>query len=180
MLPGDVLRRNVLSCPVLSRNMLPGHVLPGSVLPRHVPSRYVLSRWPVPRLRARASTHALAEPHRAGPQHAAQLAGARQVSPVAREQREVLMVAGQAAAIRAAATGGEPVVGVRPRGGLLGVEPGRGDPCSQLRQLVSAALANGRERPRVPGQVERDLIRLPGPVPAGHSLHGQHGTIDAT
>jgi len=175
MLPSDVLCRNVLSYPVLSRNMLPGNV-PS----RYVLSRYVLSRWPVPRLRARAGTHALAEPQRAGPQHAAQLASARQVSPVAGAQREVLMVAGQAAAIRASATGGEPVVRVRPGGGLLRVEPGRGDPCGQLRQLVSAALAHGRERPRVPGQVERDLIRLPGPVPAGHSLHGQHGTIDAT
>ncbi len=160
--------------------MLPKHMLPRHMLSRYVAARHMLSGWPVPRLHARAGAHALAEPERAGPQHAAQLTGAGQVPPVPRPQREVLVVAGQVARVRAAARGGEPVVRVRPGGSLLGIEAGGGDPLRQLGELVAAALADGRERHRVPGQVERDLVRLPCLIPAGHSLHRQHGTIDAT
>jgi hypothetical protein len=90
------------------------------------------------------------------------------------------MVTGQVADIRAAAPGGEPVVRIRPGGRLFRVEAGGADPGRQLGELISAALSYGRERHRVPGQVERDLIRLARLVPARHSMHRQHGTIDAT
>ena len=172
MLGWHVLARQVLSGHVLSEYVLSGHVLAGNV-----PSRHGLSRRPVRRLRSGA--HALAEPQRARPKHAAQLTGARHVRPVPRPQREVLVVAGQAG-IRAAARGGEPVVRIRPGRGLLRIEAGSTDPGRQLGELITAALAYGRERHRVPGQVERDLIRLASPVPARHSMHRQHRTIDAT
>jgi hypothetical protein len=90
------------------------------------------------------------------------------------------MVARQIAGIRAAARGREPVVRVRPGGRLPRIEAGGTDPGRQLGELIPAALAYGRERHRVPGQVERDLIRLASFVPARHSMHRQHGTIDAT
>jgi hypothetical protein len=181
----QVLSRRVLSWTVLSWTVLFGTVLFRTVLARHVLSGYmtagcVLSRWRVALLRARPGAHALAEPQRAGPQYAAELAGARHVSPVPRPQREVLVVAGQVAGVRAAARGGEPVVRVRPRGSLLGIEAGSSYPRGQLGKLIAAALADGRERHRIPGQVERNLIRLSYLVPASHGLHRQHGTIDAT
>ena len=117
---------------MLPRYMLYKHVLSWNVVSRHVLFGYmaiwdVLSCWPVALLGARASAYALAEPQRAGSQHAAQLAGARQVPPVPRPQREVLVVAGDVAGIRAA-RGGEPVVRIRPCGGLLGIEAGGSDP----------------------------------------------------
>jgi hypothetical protein len=90
------------------------------------------------------------------------------------------VLAGQVASLRAAADGREPVVRVRPRRSLLGIEAGCSYPRSQLGKLIAASLADGRERHRVPGQIERDLIRLSHFVPAGHGLHGQHGTINAT
>jgi hypothetical protein len=74
---------------------------------------------------------------------------------------------------------GEPVVGVGPGVGLLGVEA-RG--CYLVRKLgqpVTAALADGGERHRIPRQVQRDLIRLSRAVTAGHGGHGQHGAIHA-
>lgn len=175
-----MLSRLVRSLRVLSWAVLARLMLFGYVLTRYVMGGPVLSRWRAALLGARASAHALAQPQRAGPQHAAELAGARQVSPVPRPQGEVLVIAGQAASIRAAAGSREPVVRVRPRCGLLGVEAGGGNPRSQVGELIAASLADGRERHRVPGQIERDLIRLPCLVPARHSMHGQHGTIDAT
>jgi hypothetical protein len=90
------------------------------------------------------------------------------------------MVARQIAGLRAAARGREPVVRVRPGGRLLRIEAGGTDPGRQLGELITAPLAYGCERYRVPGQVERDLIRLASFVPARHSMHRQHGTIDAT
>jgi hypothetical protein len=90
------------------------------------------------------------------------------------------MVAGQGAGLRAGARTREAVVRVRPRGGLLRVEPGRADALGQLRKVITAALADGREWHRVPGQLKGDLVWLSSGVPAGHCLHGQHGTIDAT
>jgi hypothetical protein len=106
----------------------------------------MLSRWSVTLMRARTGPHALAEPQRAGSQHAAQLADARHVSPVFRPQREILVVAGQVAGRRSAARGGEPVVRIRPRDSLLGIEAGGSDSGGQLGKLISAALADGRER----------------------------------
>jgi hypothetical protein len=90
------------------------------------------------------------------------------------------VVTGQVAGIRATACGREPVIRVGPGGSLLGIEARGGYPRRQLGKLITAALADGSERHRVPGQVERYLVRLPCFVPAGHGLHGQHGTIDAT
>jgi hypothetical protein len=52
---------------------------------------------------------------------------------------------------------GEPVVRVRPRRGLLGVEPGDGQLVRQQRELMAAALPDGRERDSVPRQIQRDL-----------------------
>jgi hypothetical protein len=82
------------------------------------------------------------------------------------------VVAGQGAGTRAAARTGEAVVRVRPRNGLLRVEPRCADALGQLGELIAAALADGRERYRVPGQLEGDLIRLPSGVPASYRLHG--------
>jgi hypothetical protein len=73
----------------------------------------------------------------------------------------------------------EPVVGVRPGIGLLGVEPSGCDLVSEEGELMAAALADGGERDRVPGQVQRDLVGLPGPVTARDGGDGQHGAIDA-
>ena len=175
-----MLARTVLARTVLARNVLAGTGLSGRVLSRYWVGWQVLSRWCVALLRARASAHALAEPQGAGPQHAAEFAGTWQVSPVPGPQREVLMLAGQVARSRPAAGGREPVVRVRPRRSLLGIEASLSYPPSELGKLIAAALADGRERHRVPSQIERDLIRLPRFIPAGHGLHGQHGTIDAT
>jgi hypothetical protein len=187
-LPRNVLAWSVMAWSVLARQMLSGRVLAGHVLAERmrlgpvlagkVPGRHRLSGRPAGWLQP--SAHALAEPQRAGPKHAAQLAGARHVRPVPRPQREVLMVAGQVAGTRAAARGREPVVRVRPGLSLLRIEAGGTNPGRQLGELITAALAYGRERHRVPGQVERDLIRLASLVPARHSMHRQHGTIDAT
>jgi hypothetical protein len=73
----------------------------------------------------------------------------------------------------------EPVVGVWPGSSLLGVQPRPGDAVSQQGQLMPAALPHRSEMLAVPGQVERNLERLPGPVPARDSRHGQHRAIDA-
>jgi len=89
MLPRQVQSLSVLSCAVLARAVLARAVLAqtglaqtglsGYVLSGYVVGWSVLSRWRVARLRARAGAHALAEPQRAGPQHAAELAGPWQV-----------------------------------------------------------------------------------------------------
>jgi hypothetical protein len=180
VLAWPVLARTVLARTVLTRTGLARTGLSGYVLSRHVMGWRVLSRWPVALLRARARAHALAEPQRTGPQQTPELARAWHVTPVPGPQREVLMIAGQVTGSRAAAGGGEPVVRVRPRRSLLGIEAGGSYPPGQLGKLIAAALPDGRERHRVPGQIERDLIRLPCLVPASHGLHGQHGTINAT
>ncbi len=151
MLSWHVRSLSVLSWTLLARTglagtRLAGTRLAGTGLSRYVVGWHVLPRWRVALLRPRASAHALAEPQRAGPQHAAELADARQVSPVPGPQREVLVVAGQIADIRGGADGGEPVVRVRPRSSLLGIEAGCSYPRSQLRQLIAASLADGRER----------------------------------
>jgi hypothetical protein len=90
------------------------------------------------------------------------------------------MVAGQEPGLRSAARAGETIVRIRPSGGLLRVEPGCAQALGQLRKLIATALADGRERDRVPGQPEGDLVRPASRVPAGHGLHGKHGSIDAT
>jgi hypothetical protein len=161
-----------------------------SVLARDVRPR-VLARQPVRVGRpVRSGARAVTDPDRAGAQHTPQLAGAGQVGPVPRAQREVLGLTGQIAtqAERARVTGrgpglagraGEPVIRVRPGGRLLGIEPGPGQLIREPGELMTAPLPDEGERDRVPGQVQRDLERLPGPVPARHCSHGQHGAINA-
>jgi hypothetical protein len=158
----------------------------------------VLTRQRVRALLPRALTN----PDGTGPQQAAQLAGAGPVGPVARAQHEVLGFAREVAArmrrrtrmrhrVRRTARRqrregrrhgehGEPVVRVRPRRGLFGVEPGVGQLVGQQRELMAAALSDGRERDSVPSQIQRHLEWPPGPVPARDRRYGQHGTIYAT
>jgi hypothetical protein len=148
-----------------------------------------------------ADPDALADPHRGGPQHAAQLAALRQVKPLVRAQGEVLVIAGESAAAVTGVVstdadwptarnivgpgrdelvlvrGRKSVVRIRPGGRLERVLPGGADLCSEVRKLVAAALPDGSERDRVPGQLQRYLVRLPDPITAGHSLDGQHGPI---
>jgi hypothetical protein len=81
------------------------------------------------------------------------------------------VVAGQRAGLWAGTRAGEAVVRVGPGSGLLRIQPGCTDALGQLRELIAAALADGRERHRVPGQPEGDLVGLPGGVTAGHGLH---------
>jgi hypothetical protein len=135
----------------------------------------------------RPGAGAVPDPDRARAQDAAQLTAARQVRSVTGAEREVLGLAGQIAGrVRpgwiqrgAGRRRGKPVVWVRPRRRLLGVVACPVDPVRQLRELVAAPLADRRERHRVPGQVQGDLIRLTRPVTACDRGHGQHGTIDA-
>jgi hypothetical protein len=136
----------------------------------------------VPAVAGCSRTGALTGPYGAGPQHAPQLATTRQISPVAGPQREVLRLAGKVAAQvggRRLWRDGEPVIRIRPHSCLTRIGPRPADPVSEQREQVPAALAHGGERHRIPGQVERDLKRAPGPVPAGHGRDRQHGPIDA-
>ena len=145
MLPG----RNVLT----RREVLPVRAL----LARPVRPR-LLARQPV-RVGAamRPGAGAVADPDCTGAQHAPQLTGARQVGPVAGAEGEVLGLTRKITAERARQASragrrgarrpaprrrrtGEPVVRVGPRGDLLGIEPGVGDPAGQQRELVPAAL----------------------------------------
>jgi hypothetical protein len=73
----------------------------------------------------------------------------------------------------------ESVIGIWPRDGLAGIQAGSADTVSEQGQLMTAALTYRREMLGVPGQAERDLERLAGPVPAGDSGHGQHRAIYA-
>ncbi len=127
-------------------------------------------------LQVLAGAGALAYPDGAGTQHAPQLASARQVGPVARAESEILVVAGH----RSGGMGREPVIRVRPLGSEAGIQPGLADALRQLRQLVPATLADGREGHRVPRQPQRDLIGLTSLVAAVDGLDGQHGPINAT
>ncbi len=126
-----------------------------------------------------SGAHALPEPHRCRPQYAAQFTAAGQVAALTGSQHEVLMIAGQATGPWPAARTREPVVRVGPGGSLLRVGPGRTDPLCQFGELVAAALADGGERDRVPGQSQGDLVRPADRVPAVDSVHGQDGAIYA-
>ena len=155
-----------------------------------------------------ADPGAVTKPDSARPEHTPQLARSRRVAAVAGSQREVLVVTGQVVSRTPAAVarsrrcgagtwagaargwlgaarnrvrkGREPVVRVGPGRGLSRIDPGCADPLGQPGQLIAAALPDSGERNRVPGQVERDLVWLANLVPAGHSLDGQHGAVDAT
>jgi hypothetical protein len=173
--------------PVLTfRDMMPGQagepvltlrdMMPGQAAMRVVP--------------ARPGARAVAGPDSARAQQAPQLTAARQVRPVTRAQREVLRLAGDEDARigrrlrrlligRRPYGGGEPVVWIRPLGGLARIRPGPGDSFRQQGQQVAAALPHGRERDGVPGQAQRDLERASRPVPARYRGDRQHGAIDA-
>lgn len=125
---------------------------------------------------ASASADALAGPDGAGPQHAPQFAGAGQVGPIPGPQGEVLSLTRQEpfqTAVDLAPAGrrnrariGEPVVRVWPDGGLHRIGARGRNPLRERQQLVTAPLADGREGHRVPGEIESDLVRLPGAVAA--------------
>jgi len=126
-------------------------------------------------LRVGADADALANPDRARPQHASQLARFRQVEPLMRPQCEVFVIAGEracrvtgSASVRPgepmAATSVEPrrvawvrrrkpIIGIRPGGRLLRILPGCADARREVQQLVPATLADGSERDRIPGQL---------------------------
>ena len=74
----------------------------------------------------------------------------------------------------------EPVVGVWPGIRLRWIAASLTDPLGKLSQLVPAPLPDGRERHRVPGEAQRDLVRPARAVMAAHRLDGQHRAIDAT
>ncbi len=161
-----------------------------------------LKRLAVVRMLTDADADALADPDGAGAKHASQLAGTRHVHSFAGAEREVLVVVAQVAggvtdtardvirrclswpcagvkASHLAVGSREPVVRVRPGGCLLRIIARRADPLGKLGQLIPATLPDCGKRHRVPGQIERDLVCLPGPIAAAHCLNGQHGTINA-
>ena len=141
---------------------------------------------------------AFADPERAGAKHAPKLASAWHIEALTGAQCEVFVIAGQVADAmtgaagllacrgRVLACGGvtktrpavagsrEPVVRVRPGSGLLRIRASRTDALRKFGQLVPATLANCGERYRVPRQIQRDLVWLPGPIAAAHCLDGQH------
>jgi hypothetical protein len=136
-----------------------------------------LARHVAGRARRRAGARALADPVGRRAQRAAQLAGAAQVAAVPRAQREDLPVAGLESG--QARRAGEAVVGVRPCRGERRILTGGAHPVGELGQAVTAPLSDRRERRRVPGQLQRDLVCLPGAVDAWHGSHGQHRPINA-
>jgi hypothetical protein len=73
----------------------------------------------------------------------------------------------------------EPVVWIRPFGGLPRVYSRSADPVGQQREQVPATLTHGCERYVIPGQVQCDLERAARPVPAGGGRDRKHGAIDA-
>jgi hypothetical protein len=114
-------------------------------------------------------------------QDAPQLAGARRVGPVPRSQQEVLALGRRIVAQRPRVPGiRKTIIGIRPGGRLIGVTARRGGPCGQAGQPEAAALADPRERLVIPPELERDLIRLPGPVTAGDGDNRKNRAIDTT
>ncbi len=128
-----------------------------------------------------AQPRALADPVGAGPQRAAQFPAAGQVTAGPGAQREELVVAGLIV-VPPVYPGrrGEPVVGVGPHRGLLGIAARGPYPVGQPGELVAAALAHRGERGRVPAQLQRDLVCAARPVAAGHRGHRQDRSINAT
>jgi len=125
------------------------------------------------RLCVRPDADALAHPDRGGSQHAPQLARCREVKPLVRPEREVLVIARQHADCvigpvrmrasrsmtltlvrpgrRAGLRRREPVIWIRPGSRLLRILPSRAHAGRQVGKLVAAALPDGRKRDRVPG-----------------------------
>lgn len=127
--------------------------------------------WPGPlagRLTA-ANAGALADPVGTGPHRAAQLPAASQVAAVPGAQREVFRLARPVVVQPGRA--GKAVSGIGPQGRQLGIAERGADPLGQLRQLVAAPLPHCRERPGIPGQLERDLVGLASAIPAGDRGH---------
>jgi hypothetical protein len=96
-------------------------------------------------LRVSANADTLADPDRAGPQHAPQLAGLRQVKPLMRPQSEVLVIPRQGADAEASAVSmyaGPPIAnvslrrsrdaGVRHRKPVIWIRPD-----SRLRRILA-------------------------------------------
>jgi len=169
---------------VLARQSVPARhqMLAG----RPMRSMRVLGPWPV-----RSGAGAVPHPYGTRSQQAPEFTRAWQVGAIPGAQREVLGLARQIAARMPPGAGtpagrgggrrtGEPVVGIGPGGNLVRVEPRLAHPVGQLGKLMTAALANGRERNRVPCQRQGDLIRTPRAVTACNWRYRQHGPIDAT
>lgn len=125
---------------------------------------------------ARPRAAALPDPVGGRPQRAAQFPAAGQVAAIPRPQAEVLRLTGPVVA--APGRGREPVIGVGPELSLLRVVPRGPDALGELGQPVAAALPYGAKRLGVPGQLQGDLIRLAGPVPARDRGHRQDRTIN--
>lgn len=138
-----------------------------------------------------ASHSRISLPARGRPKQAPHLAVAWKIGTILRPEREVLAFAwfehrgfARPARRRSAEPGGarngEPVVRVRPGPDLLWVFAGRLDLGSQRRELVTAALADYRERLRVPDQLERQVVRLTKPITAGNSRYPKQRSVYAT
>jgi hypothetical protein len=132
-----------------------------------------------------ACSRALSQPDGIGAQDAPKLAGAGQVAAVARPEGEVLGIARETAADaggsarRSSQRAGEPIIWIGPRVSLLGVSPRLRHALRELREVMTAALADSGERHRVPGQAQSDLVGLADPVPTADRVDGQHGAINA-
>jgi hypothetical protein len=120
---------------------------------------------------------------RGGPQQAPEFPGARQVGPVPGPEQKILAfgrrIVAQRPRLIAVPGIRKPVIGIGPRGGLLGVAARRVRPGGEPRQPEPAALADPRERLTIAPKLQRDLIWLPGPVTAGDGKHGENRAIDA-
>lgn len=130
-------------------------------------------------------------PARGRPKQAPHLAVARKIGTILRPEREVLAFTwfkhrGFASPARrrsgepACARNGESVVRVRPRPDLFWVFAGRLDFGGQRRELMAAALADYRERLRVPDQLKRQVVLSAKPVTAGNSRYSKQRSIYAT
>jgi hypothetical protein len=75
---------------------------------------------------------------------------------------------------------GEPIVGIGPRPGLVGVFAGCLNLRCQRRELVAAALADDRERLGVLEQPERQFVWPSEPVTARNGCYSQPRSIYAT
>jgi hypothetical protein len=156
------------------------HCSPGQV-PTAVSGGRLPGRGPARRVRVLSPRScALSQPDGIRAQGAPKLAGTGQVPPIAGAEGEVLGFAGEARAsaqdraLGSARGGGEAIVRIGPRVRLLGVGSSLRDALRQLREMMAAALADGGERHRVPGEAQSDFAGLAEPVPTADRANGQH------